>query len=69
MCMGGKSSSQPQQQAIPAPNPPTTFDYNAARDEQQRRANAAVNKAQTSTVLSSTGGGAETLGGMPQTTY
>lgn len=68
MCLGGKSSA-PKQQAPPAPNPPTTFDYQAGgRDvtADQRRANMAVNQANSATVLSQTTGqpfGAD-LGGM-----
>jgi hypothetical protein len=67
MCFGGKSKSQPQQQAIPAPNPPTTFDYTAA----QAGANQKVAQAQAASMLSQTkpnsAFGSE-LGGAPAAT-
>jgi len=71
MCIGGGKSSSPQQQPIPAPTPPTTFDYNAVRRENQRSADTAVTNAQSATMLSSTtGGGAfgSELGGMAAAT-
>jgi len=53
MCLGSKSST-PQPQQPPAPNKPTTFDYNPQRNAAQQRANAGVSQAQSATLLSQT---------------
>lgn len=55
MCMGGKSKAQ--QQPIPAPTPPTTFDY-ASANRAQASADRAAQQKQAASVLSSTGGDA-----------
>lgn len=57
MCIGGGKSSQPQAQNIPAPAPPTTFNYNPPKTDQQRAADATVSQTQSATMLSSTTGG------------
>lgn len=52
MCFGGKSSTNT---APPAPEQPTTFDYNAA-NRGQADANRSIGQLQTGKVLSTTGG-------------
>lgn len=60
MCFGSKSA--PATQAIPPPNPPTTFDYSAA-NRAQSDADTAARRAQSGTVLSQTGAFGSELGG------